>query len=904
MCSCSVCMHFIIKGERCVFIQLTLLYISRPGPPNFHFHSFSFRTQYYALARLVPHRLHVFLPPSLSLSPLFIHHLSHRNLPTPSMEQNRSDSVAFQVTDRHEHRVVDIELTAGDAQRLLHGGGGGVGGGAGTTAAQTLRQSLYVNSLSSREMDSLAALCDTFLPSVRVPSDVKGDDAVATFYQTSASMAGTPQRVGGLLSERVKHPKMYFIRVALWMLSTWIGTFVLCGRASLSTHFPYLQAFSQVSLRQREVILLSWSLSYFSLLRMLFKATKLLTLLIFFTQVDENDKNLAWKAIDYCGPDPNFKTQSVQTKTPPEHPRNNHQRTREHEQEGDEPKEEIFGPLYKGLIHLQHPREIAVQTLRRSGFPTSICHRRKFKAPSISHPSLIIRCDAVIIGSGSGGGVVAGVLAKAGYKVLVLEKGNYCARSNLSLLEGPTMDQMYDCGGLVATADTGILILSGSTVGGGSTINWSASIRTPQHVINEWCDHHEIELFDSKLYKDAMDVVCEKMGVQSEICEEGFNNAVLRRGCLELGYPVSNIPRNSPPDHYCGWCCLGCKDGRKKGTLETWLVDLVNSGNGVILPESEAIKVLHKRKKGRTRNTATGVAFEFKYKGAKEICVVESRVTIVACGALGTPALLRRSGLKNANIGKNLHLHPVTMAWGYFPNTPFSGEWPEEGKKSYEGGIMTAMSTVVGNFDGSGYGAVIQTPALHPGMFSSAMPWVSGSDIKKRMCRFSRTAHIFALARDKGSGKVVSPSSIGYQMDAVDEENLKKGIEKMLRILAAAGAEEIGTHHCKGKTINVKNVSSHEFERFVKEESARPLRDLSTTLCSAHQMGSCRMGVNPKNSAVNQIGETWEVEGLFVADTSVFPTALGVNPMVTVQAIAYCTAQSILEALKRKKSRY
>ena len=84
-----------------------------------------------------------------------------------------------------------------------------------------------------------------------------------------------------------------------------------------------------------------------------------------------------------------------------------------------------------------------------------------------------------MIGSGSGGGIVAGVLAKAGYKVLVLEKGNYFARKNLSLLEGPTMDQMYLSNGLLATDDMGVLVLAGSTVGGGSTINWSASIKTP-----------------------------------------------------------------------------------------------------------------------------------------------------------------------------------------------------------------------------------------------------------------------------------------------------------------------------------------------------------------------------------------------------------------------------------------
>ena len=207
----------------------------------------------------------------------------------------------------------------------------------------------------------------------------------------------------------------------------------------------------------------------------------------------------------------------------------------------------------------------------------------------------------------------------------------------------------------------------------------------------------------------------------------------------------------------------------------------MKSGNGAILPGCEAIKVLHKKKEGKDRKIACGVAFEFEYKGTKDVCVVESKVTIVACGALSTPALLKRSGLRNQNIGKNLHLHPVVMAWGYFPDAPESEVWPEAYKKSYEGGIMTAMSTVVAEFEQSGYGAVIQTPSLHPGMFSIVTPWTSGIDIRDRMRKFSRTAHIFALARDQGSGTVKAPDRISYKPAGVDEENLKKGIEVGLK---------------------------------------------------------------------------------------------------------------------------
>lgn len=603
--------------------------------------------------------------------------------------------------------------------------------------------------------------------------------------------------------------------------------------------------------------------------------------------MNEKEENLSWKAIGYCGRDPDRKTRKPNNKNGSDH-------------EDDPTEEDLLGPLYRGIISLTQPRQTALPKLQTLGFtiPGPDPKNQKFKS---LNPSLVIQCDAVVVGSGSGGGVVAGVLAKAGYKVLVLEKGSYLARTNLTLLEGQAMDQMYLGSGIVATEDMAVLIVAGSTVGGGSTINWSASIRTPPHVTKEWSEKHKLELFESKAYAHALDVVCEKMGVQSEFDDEGFNNMILRKGCQNLGYHIENIPRNASSDHYCGWCCLGCKDGKKRGTAETWLVDLVESRNGAILPECGALKVITEKEKDGSKR-ATGVAFAFKTgEGAEEIGIIESKVTVIACGAICTPELLKRSGLKNPNIGKNLHLHPVIMGWGYFPDDGGDDQWPEAEKRSYEGGIMTAMSKVVSNFDTSGYGAVIQTPALHPGMFSVLVPWLSGKDIKKRMLKFSRTAHVFALARDKGSGSLAASTDISYQMEDSDQESLSTGIERVLRILAAAGAEEIGTHHKEGGILNVKGAREEEFERFVKTESLRPLKNLSTPICSAHQMGSCRMGVGPEVSAVSPKGETWEVDGLFVADSSVFPTALGVNPMVTIQAIAYCTAQSVLEALGRKK---
>ncbi|KAF3528852.1 hypothetical protein DY000_02037445 [Brassica cretica] len=673
--------------------------------------------------------------------------------------------------------------------------------------------------MTAREMVSLVAICDTLIPSFDASEVGHLDDGVAGYYSASASLTGTPDRVARLMSERLRHPKKWILRVGLWSLSTWIGSLVMCGRRSFTGEYPYFRRFCWLPETQREEILLNWASSYFILLRMFFRSIKLITAFVFFTQVDEKGNNLAWKAIGYNGPSSDHSDHEEEL---------NEKTTKKNKHD------EIFGPLYNGIIDLKSPREAVTKKLTGHGFTVST-HKRTKNGSSISDPVMTIQCDAVVVGSGSGGGVVAGMLAKAGYKVLVVEKGNYYARSNLSLHEGQALDEMYLSGGLLATTDMNVVILAGSTVGGGSTINWSASIKTPEHVMKEWSEKSELEMFGSHLYREAMDVVCERKGVQCEFLEEGFNNEILRKGCENLGLPVKNIPRNAPSDHYCGFCCLGCKKGQKQGTSETWLVDLVESGNGLILPGCEAMEVLYECKGGKKTKTSTGVAFAF----GDDIYVVEAKTTIVAC----------------------------VMAWGWFPQEE---EWPEKKKKSYEGGIMTAMSSVVNAETKRSYGeTVIQTPSLHPGLFSGVIPWTSSKEFKTRMLKFSRTAHVFTLLRDKGTGTINSKSSIEYNLNNEDEESLKKGLERVLNILTAAGAEEIGTHNSEGKSLNVRTASAVEIERFVREESSKGLKDLSGQICSAHQMGSCRMGTRPEVSAVKPTGETWEVEG-YLWRTQVF----------------------------------
>ncbi|KAF3456484.1 hypothetical protein FNV43_RR01134 [Rhamnella rubrinervis] len=137
---------------------------------------------------------------------------------------------------------------------------------------------------------------------------------------------------------------------------------------------------------------------------------------------------------------------------------------------------------------------------------------------------------------------------------------------------------------------------------------------------------------------------------------------------------------------------------------------------------------------------------------------------------------------------------------------------------------------------------------------------------------------MITIIRDRGSGVKVE-GRLSYNLNELDKESMKAGLRQALRILIAAGAVEVGTHRMGGPQSMEENWVNYS---------------------SAHQMGSCRMGNSEEEGAVDENGESWEAQGLFVCDASVLPSAVGVNPMITIQSTAYCLSKKIAEILKRQ----
>jgi long-chain-alcohol oxidase len=373
---------------------------------------------------------------------------------------------------------------------------------------------------------------------------------------------------------------------------------------------------------------------------------------------------------------------------------------------------------------------------------------------------------------------------------------------------------------------------------------------------------------------------------------------VLRKGCEALGYEVESVVRNSSERHYCGY---GCRAGDKCGTDTTWLVDAVRRGT-VVLTECKAQKLLLERigtgtggEDGNIKaQRCVSVAAKSTNLAIMRTLEVRARVTVSACGALLTPVLLRRSGLGNPHIGKNLRLHPTALVWGYFPPDATT---PDLTGKAYEGGIITSLHKV----DRPPVRAIIVTPAVGVAGAGTQLPWESGRDMKEQMLRYGRTVHLFTLVRDRRGpgGSVRGEGRVAYRLDVADAEAMRAGLRR-------AGTAEVGTPRSDGQRFACSSGATEaELEAFLDGVDAprgpQSKAEDWSLCCSAHQISSCRMGVTPRDSAVDERGESWEAGRLYVCDGSVLPGAVGVNPMVTIQAVAYCLANGIVDELKREK---
>src|SRR3954447_12090955 len=319
-----------------------------------------------------------------------------------------------------------------------------------------------------------------------------------------------------------------------------------------------------------------------------------------------------------------------------------------------------------------------------------------------------LEADVVVVGSGAGGGTIAGALAKQGLKVLVVERGGYYNEADFAQLELKAYQEMYWRGGPTPTGDMNVTILAGATFGGGTVINWTNSLKTKPHVREQWAREHGLEGVDGPDFDRHLETVCQRLSVNDQCSDFNKSHQKMRQGAEALGWSYRTILRNTDPATYdpatAGYLGFGDVSGSKQSTQKTFLKDALDHGAEFIV-NTFVEKVLVEN--GR----AAGVSAV----GPNGPLTVRAPRVVVAAGALESPGVLLRSGIGGPATGDYLRLHPCTVTTGTHG----------EDQQAWWG---APHACIVDQFAplNDGYGFLIESVQYTTGFAALGTPWLSG----------------------------------------------------------------------------------------------------------------------------------------------------------------------------------
>jgi choline dehydrogenase-like flavoprotein len=515
---------------------------------------------------------------------------------------------------------------------------------------------------------------------------------------------------------------------------------------------------------------------------------------------------------------------------------------------------------------------------------------------AVDQPTL--EADVVVVGSGAGAGVVARELAAAGRAVIVLEAGPFVPEPEMPVNELAAFDRLYLDHGLTSTWDGSISILAGGAVGGGTTINWMTCFDAPAEVRSEWAHGHGLAGFDGPEGDRDYAAIRGELGV-TPAPRLPAKDAVLVAGARALGIEVGPTERNAAACTDCGSCPFGCRAGTKRSGLQAHLADATLRGARLVA-DARVDRLIVEG--GRVAGVEATLDWSRPRAAADRDgprkLLVRARQVVLAAGALRSPAILIRSGLAHPAIGRNLRLHPVPVVAGRFADSI----------EMWHGVMQAARSTEYFHAAPGSNGYVIESAPGHPGLIALAFGWEGADAHATLMERVRSYVPLVAITRDGGEGRVSLSKAgsvrIDYALDASGTATLRHALVRMARLIRAAGALEIVANGTPplwhGPQAFGPGGETRAFARFEERLGSFDFRPNRGALFSAHQMGSVRMGANPRTDPCDPAGRVRSgsadqvVAGLYVADASLFPTAIGANPMLTVMALARRVARTVI----------
>jgi choline dehydrogenase-like flavoprotein len=477
-------------------------------------------------------------------------------------------------------------------------------------------------------------------------------------------------------------------------------------------------------------------------------------------------------------------------------------------------------------------------------------------------------CDVAIVGSGAGGAVTAAILAEAGIEVVVLEAGRYM--DNRTYPEEPlaALTALYRDGGLtIAEGRPAIPTPVGRAVGGTTVINSGTCFRAPERVLRSWATEHGIEWATGleREYDEAEELLHVRP-VDPE--RMGRNGQLLLEGAEALGVRHEPLRRNAGACFQCSSCPAGCRLDAKQAMHVSYLPRAVAAGARV-RAEVEARRVVFER--GR----AAGLDCVARMNGrSRRFTLRARRGVVLAGGAFGTPELMLRSGLRSPSgqLGRNLRIHPACWVGARFP----------EEVRGWDG-VM--QSYAVTEWEDRG---ILLEATFTPLAFGAQ--WLPGTGIEhaERVLAYDRVGSTGVHLSDRSAGRVGLARDgslrITYGLTDDDAARLVFGIARAAELFYAAGATEVYPQ--------IGGVPTIPKARVADLEASPPPRG-ALRLEAFHPMGTARMDSNPGLGVVGTDGAVHGADALYVADGSLLPSSIGVNPMMTIIAMASHVARHL-----------
>jgi choline dehydrogenase-like flavoprotein len=486
--------------------------------------------------------------------------------------------------------------------------------------------------------------------------------------------------------------------------------------------------------------------------------------------------------------------------------------------------------------------------------------------------------DVAIVGTGAGGATVADILSAAGLRVILIEEGPLKSSSDFRMRESEAYPDLYQASAARKTRDKAINILQGRCVGGGTTVNWTSSFRTPPRTLAHWRDALGIEGYGTDDLAAWFARAEARLSIAPWTVAPNANNAALARGARALGIAHGTIRRNVSGCLNLGYCGMGCPTNAKQSMLVTTIPAALDQG-ALLLTRTRAQRLAWSGDRASSLECVAldraGIA-----PGARRIHV-RARTYVAAGGAINTPALLLRSGVPDPHgvVGRRTFLHPTVVSAALMPDAVDG--YAGAPQSVYSDAFLDDMP-----FEGP-IGYKIEAPPIHPILAAITLPG-HGEAHARLMRELSHMQVLIALLRDgfhdESPGGTVHLADDGtpvldYPLREYLWDGVRRAFASMADIQFAAGARAVVPVHARGAAY----VDAARTRTAIAGFALGPL---VTPIVSAHVMGGCPLGPDAKHAAVDTGGRYHHLANLYVADGSLFPTSIGANPQLSIYAIA------------------